>query len=66
VAGTGVVVVPLTADLAVEGASLQAMHADPFDRIIVATAVESKARFATADTKIIAFARSARLELLEL
>jgi PIN domain nuclease of toxin-antitoxin system len=66
VVGTGVIVLPLTTELAIQGASLQAMHADPFDRIIVATAVESKARFVTADTKIIAFARSAGLEVLEL
>jgi PIN domain nuclease of toxin-antitoxin system len=63
---TRVVPISLDAEMATDGAVLHAMHPDPFDRLIVATAVHSRARLATADTKIIAFARAAGVKLLEL
>lgn len=66
IAGTRVSVVALDADVAMEGAALQTMHSDPFDRLIVAAATLTKARLVTADTKIIAFAANAGLAILEL
>lgn len=64
--GTRVVPVPLDADAALDGATLHAMHADPFDRLIVAAAVSAKAHLVTADAKVVAFATGAGLRLVEL
>ena len=66
IAGTRVAVLPLDAEVATDGAELEAMHADPFDRLIVAAATRSRARLVTADAKIIEFARAASLPVLEL
>lgn len=66
VAGTRVAVAPLDRDIALEAAALRAMHADPFDRFIVAAAIVSGSRLVTADSKIIGFARDAGLAVLEL
>jgi PIN domain nuclease of toxin-antitoxin system len=63
---TRIVPIALDAETAVDGAILHAMHADPFDRLIVATATSARARLVTADTKITAFASGAGLKLLEL
>ena len=52
--------------MATDGATLYTMHPDPFDRLIVATAVSAGARFVTADSQIIEFAKSAGLKVLEL
>ena len=49
-----------------DGAELEAMHADPLDRLIVAAATRSRARLVTADAKIIEFARATGLAVLEL
>ncbi len=65
ITGTRVVVVPVDAEIAMNGASHQAMHGDPFDRLIVAASMATSARLVTADAKIIAFAKSAGAELLE-
>lgn len=64
--GTRVLPVALEADAALDGATLHAMHPDPFDRLIVATATSANARLVTADAKIIAFAKGAGVPLLEL
>lgn len=63
---TRVVSIALDHAAAVDGALLHAMHADPFDRLIVATAIRVRARLVTADLKIIAFAKQAGLPVLEL
>lgn len=63
---TRVVPVALDAETAMDGACLHAMHPDPFDRLIVATAVSAKARLVTADVKIISFAKAAGVKLVEL
>lgn len=63
---TRVVPVSLDAEMATDAASFHAMHADPFDRMIVAAAIHAGARLATADTKIIDFARRAGVRVLEL
>lgn len=64
--GTRATVVPLDGDTAMSAASYSGMHGDPIDRVIVATAVSTGTRLVTADTKIIAFAKEAGLDLLEL
>jgi PIN domain nuclease of toxin-antitoxin system len=64
--GTRVVIIAPDGTVAMDAAALQGMHADPFDRFIVAGAIALRARLVTADTKIVAFARSAGLRLLEL
>jgi PIN domain nuclease of toxin-antitoxin system len=63
--GTRVVQVPIDAEIAA-AAALSALHADPFDRLVVTSALRVKARLVTADEKIAAFAREAGLPLLEL
>ena len=63
---TRVVVVPLDVDIAVDGAELQAMHADPFDRLIVAAAMHANAALVTADVKILEFAARAGVSVLAL
>jgi PIN domain nuclease of toxin-antitoxin system len=63
---TQVVPVSLDAEMATDAASFHAMHADPFDLMIVAAAIHARARLATADTKIIEFARRAGVQVLEL
>jgi PIN domain nuclease of toxin-antitoxin system len=63
--GTRVVQVAIDAEIAA-AAALSTLHADPFDRLIVASAVRAQARLVTADSKIVAFAREAGLQLLEL
>lgn len=64
--GTRVLPVALDAEMAMDGANLHGMHPDPFDRLIVATATSTRAQLVTADAKMIAFARRARVKLLEL
>lgn len=54
VRATRVVPVALDAEMAVNAASLHAMHCDPFDRLIVATALRAKARLVTADATVLA------------
>ena len=63
---TRVVPVALDAEMATDAACFHAMHGDPFDRMIVAAATHSRARLATADTKIIEFASRAGVQVLEL
>ncbi len=63
---TRVRVVPVEGAHAIDAATLHAMHADPFDRLIVAAALSSQAQLMTADVKIIAFAKSAGVSVLEI
>lgn len=64
--GTGVTTIAPSADVTVDAATFQSMHGDPFDRLIVATAIAERARLVTADAKIIAFAKHVSLPVLEL
>lgn len=66
VRATRVTAVTLDAEAAVDAAMLHAMHSDPFDRMIVATAVLLRARLATADAKIVVFARDAGVPVFAL
>ena len=52
--------------MAMNGAALQAFHADPFDRLIVATAQGTAAKLVSADEKLIAFSTEVGIKLLEL
>ena len=58
--------VPFDAGVAMDAAGFDTMQADPFDRLIVAAAANSKARLVTADSRTIAFAKSVGLPLVEL
>lgn len=64
--GTRVVPVNLEAEMATDAATFHAMHGDPFDRMIVAAAVHSRAKLVTADAKIHAFAARAGVVLFDL
>lgn len=46
----GVEVFPLTADIAARAVALSAIHKDPFDRMIIATALSYGAKLASVDT----------------
>lgn len=46
---------PLTPSIARQAAELPAHHSDPFDRIIIATAVENDAKLLSADRKFPAY-----------
>lgn len=47
--GSDVALLPLTATIAMRAVTLSEVHRDPFDRIIIATAVELDARLASVD-----------------
>ena len=47
--GSEVELLPLTPEIAVRAVELSDMHRDPFDRIIIATALELDARLASLD-----------------
>ncbi len=47
--GSGVELLPLTPDIAVRAVGLSDIHRDPFDRIIIATALELDGRLASVD-----------------
>lgn len=64
-AGTRVVPVPIEAETATTAALLESMHADPFDRMITATAILSGAHLVTADAKVGEFAEEVRVKVLE-
>lgn len=51
--GSGLVELPLTGDAALAAARLESFHADPADRLIVATALASSATLVTADSRIL-------------
>lgn len=46
---TGIILFPLTAEIAYQAVSLSPVHKDPFDRIIIATALTHKAKLASID-----------------
>jgi PIN domain nuclease of toxin-antitoxin system len=48
-AGSAVALIPLTPPIAARAVTLTDRHGDPFDRIIMATALELDGRLATAD-----------------
>jgi PIN domain nuclease of toxin-antitoxin system len=61
----GLVVVPLTPEIALESTRLPApFHGDPADRIIAATARRFSARLLTKDRKLLAYGRQGHLTLL--
>jgi PIN domain nuclease of toxin-antitoxin system len=64
--GTRVEVIPADENIALAGALFHTMHGDPFDRLIVATALQHDVALLTADSKIIEFAARARARLLSI
>lgn len=48
-AGSGVELLPLTPEIALRAVGLTDIHRDPFDRIIIATAIEMDGRLASVD-----------------
>ena len=46
---TGIKLFPLTAEIAYQAVSLSPVHKDPFDRLIIATALVYKAKLASID-----------------
>ena len=50
---TGVTELPLTGDVAIMAAQLPALHGDPADRLIVATAIAHDAMLMTADRALL-------------
>ncbi len=53
VLGLGIQEIPLTGDIAIAAARLSDLHADPADRIIVATGMAEDATLVTADDRIL-------------
>ncbi|QWF72471.1 type II toxin-antitoxin system VapC family toxin [Methylomonas paludis] len=47
---SGVELLPLTAAIAARAVTLSPVHKDPFDRLIIATALEHQARLASVDS----------------
>lgn len=47
---TGITLFPLTAEIAHQAVSLSPLHKDPFDRLIIATALAYKAKLASIDS----------------
>jgi len=61
----GLVVVPLTPEIALESTRLPApFHGDPADRIIAATARRSSARLLTKDRKLLTYGRRGHIAVL--
>lgn len=64
-AGPGVRAAPLTGDIAIESSYLPGgLHADPGDRLIVATARHIGAPVVTRDRKIIAYAEAGFVDVI--
>lgn len=63
---TGVTVIDVEPDHAIDAAMLTSMHPDPFDRLIVAAAMRQGAKLVTADEKMITFAKRAKVFVLAL
>ncbi|MBF0462955.1 MAG: type II toxin-antitoxin system VapC family toxin [Magnetococcales bacterium] len=53
--GSGVELLPLTAGIAARAVDLADIHRDPFDRIIIATAIELDARLASVDGRFFSY-----------
>ena len=54
-AGSDVELLPLTPAIAARAVELPDMHRDPFDRIIIATALEMDARLASVDGRFVSY-----------
>jgi PIN domain nuclease of toxin-antitoxin system len=53
--GSDVALLPLTPTIAARAVELPEMHRDPFDRIIIATALEMDARLASVDGRFVSY-----------
>jgi PIN domain nuclease of toxin-antitoxin system len=54
-AGSDVKLLPLTAEIAARAVDLADIHRDPFDRIIIATAIELNAKLASLDGHFVSY-----------
>jgi PIN domain nuclease of toxin-antitoxin system len=54
-AGSDVELLPLTPEIAVRAVELPDIHRDPFDRIIIATALEMDVRLASVDGRFVSY-----------
>jgi len=54
-AGSDVELLPLTPEIAVRAVELPDIHRDPFDRIIIATALEMDTRLASVDGRFVSY-----------
>jgi PIN domain nuclease of toxin-antitoxin system len=54
-AGSDVELLPLTPEIAARAVELPDIHRDPFDRIIIATALEMDARLASVDGRFVSY-----------
>lgn len=52
--GAGAKILPITAEHALHEAALDEVHADPFDRLLVAVALEEQLTLLTADARLLA------------
>jgi PIN domain nuclease of toxin-antitoxin system len=63
--GPGVQLAPLTPEAAVRAAFLEGFpHADPADRMLIATAMSMGLRLVTRDKRILSYAKGGRLGVL--
>jgi PIN domain nuclease of toxin-antitoxin system len=62
---SGFVVLPLTADCAIDAALLPPIHRDPADRFLIATARIHDLTLATSDTDILEYAEAGVVRVLE-
>lgn len=60
----GITIQQITPEIAVESVNLSGLHADPADRILVATAKILNAQFLTHDKQIQAYSKKGHLEVL--
>ncbi len=58
--GSGINELPLTGEIAILAAELQAIHADPADRFIAATAIAHDATLVTADERLLRWRHALR------
>ncbi len=61
---SGVELLPITAEIATRAVSLSPIHKDPFDRIIIASALEHNAQLASVDGNFLLYAEL-RLNLMQ-
>jgi PIN domain nuclease of toxin-antitoxin system len=63
---THTIVLEIDPDIAVKSTSLDGFHGDPADRIIVATAIQKKAKLVTADKSILKYCKSNKIDFLKI
>jgi PIN domain nuclease of toxin-antitoxin system len=62
---SGIIIVPLSPEIAVAAGELPGLHGDPADRILIATARHHKVPLLTADEAILEYAAAGHLETVD-